>query len=697
MISTRRVQRYTVGLVLVALLLVPSIAYAVKQVLLIGEQVLWVPGVYIAENGSFVGLPSRLDVKAIYPGEGNVYFSTQPLTMVDTQAAARIAALIASLYAGADPLSVDWLVSLESNTTTIGGPSASAATALAMYAVLTGRRVPRNISLTGMIDIDGSIGPVGGVVEKLRAMARMGVKLFFIPAGEEISYEIKRVVEHKPGITIERETRIPVNVTELGAKLGVRVVPVASFAQLIEYVFGVKMPRLKPRLPKALQLHLKKVTMEYLREAEDNLTAAESLYKKYSGKLDRELASVVNQLLSSAKKSIESAKKAIRKKQYYVAASSAFQAAIEAGQAHALLEVIDNVSRGESVKKAVSLVAGRYLEAARSMLDRVKSKIDSLIRRHDVNALQIAIAVYTRLLEARDLINEATRRMSIGDWFHSTLNAVYAYYRSRTVIDWLAAYKLVGKGPSYDVNRLIKTVKMFVSYADMLDTYLTDIGIFNNFVTTARSYLDKANELLAAGAPPEEVLAPTITAIVYYVLALHAQYGTATVLYNASREMAIYAYTVVARKGATPILAASYIEAGDAANDALTKIDFYSRAAMILLVLYTLLYKGYPPPVISHHPLNKASTIKTVTQGEVNESREMRVATTTTSTANSQNVSSTTVQNTTPLTNTRTTPHIRGEVGATSTTTEGVVVSAIIVACIIAGIVMIAAYGLGRL
>ncbi len=699
--STRRVHKYTLLVLLCILAALPLAAYALKTVILVGEQTLWVPGVYIAPNGSFIGLPSKLEVRAIYPGRGDVYFSTQPLTRVDTQAAARIAALIASLYAGTDPLSVDWLVSLESNTTTIGGPSASAATALAMYAVLTGRKIPHNISLTGMIDIDGSIGPVGGIVAKLRAMSRIGIKTFFIPAGEEISYEIKRVIEHKDGVTIERETRIPVNVTILGEKLGVKVIPVSSFAELIERVFKVRIPSVNPSLPKALQVHLQRIAKIYLREAKENLTLAKQLYSKYSGQIDQQILSAIKRLMQEAENNIKRGREALASKKYYVAASSAFAAAIEAGQARLLLEAIKEFVKGANMKSVASSIVDTLLDRASHVLNTAEKRVKELIKLHDANALQIAIAVYNRIIEAYDTINTTRQRLALGDWFHSILNAVYAYYRARTALDWLEAYKLIGRGPSYDVERLLKTVRVFASYAEMLDTYLTNIGIMNEFVSTARNYLDIATSLLSQGAPPEEVLAPTITSIVYYVLALHAQYGTASSLYNASRSMALYAYTIVARQGVTPILAASYIEAGDNMSDALAKIDFYSRAAITLLVLYTILYKGHPPPVVMKAGV-KLEQVKEAGNSATARSVQEN-ATETRTTTNRTSVTTPASTTAIPSKQSHTKPSVNTVVSCTSGTCgaglsgAAVLVAGVILAGIIAGIASIVAYAVNKL
>ncbi len=562
---------------------------------------MYVPAVSVAPNGSFIGVVSKLDVEGLYPGRGDVYFSTRPLTEVDTQAAARIAALIASLYAGVDPFSVDWLVSMVSEAPMVGGPSASAATALAMYAVLTGRSVPRNVSLTGMIGIDGSIGPVGGVPEKLEAMARVGVKVFYVPKGEEVVEKVKRVVERHGNMIIERTVSVPVNITELGAKLGVRVVPVASFVELISDVFGVRIPRVHPRLPAELQEYLRSVALRYVSEAEGNLTVAERLYKRLSGSLGAQLSSWVEAKLDTTRSALEEARRALREHLYYIAASRGFFAAINARQVLVLLECVEAHLDGRGgLSDLVSKSVYELLNETKRVLNRVNETLDELVSRRDVNALQIAVGVYERVRLAHEAIASTLAALHQGELLVAVENAVYTYYRARSAEDWASAYSLLGPGPSYDPARLRETVSTFTGFAEMLVAYLEKLGVMNEYLAAARQVLRSLYTAVEMNATYPYRLALAIDAITYSSLAVHRAYGTAEYLYNASRENALYAYHVVAGYGVKPILAASYLEAGDATRDAFVKLEYYERASTILLSLYMLLASRAPGTAAVH-------------------------------------------------------------------------------------------------
>jgi PDZ domain-containing protein len=74
-------------------------------------------------------------------------------------------------------------VSIESGE--IGGPSAGLMWALGLYDLLTPDDVTggRTVAGTGTIDLDGAVGPVGGVQHKIRAAERAGADLFLVPEG----------------------------------------------------------------------------------------------------------------------------------------------------------------------------------------------------------------------------------------------------------------------------------------------------------------------------------------------------------------------------------------------------------------------------------------------------------------------------------------------------------------------------------
>lgn len=77
------------------------------------------------------------------------------------------------------------------DTRNVGGPSAGLAFALALIDEVTPGELTggRKVAVTGTIAIDGTVGDVGGVVQKTAAVRRAGAALFLVPPGE---YDIAR-------------------------------------------------------------------------------------------------------------------------------------------------------------------------------------------------------------------------------------------------------------------------------------------------------------------------------------------------------------------------------------------------------------------------------------------------------------------------------------------------------------------------
>lgn len=72
------------------------------------------------------------------------------------------------------------------NTGDIGGPSAGLAFTLALIDELSPGDLtgPQNVAVTGTISLDGSVGAIGGLTQKVSAVHQNGVRVFLVPASQ---------------------------------------------------------------------------------------------------------------------------------------------------------------------------------------------------------------------------------------------------------------------------------------------------------------------------------------------------------------------------------------------------------------------------------------------------------------------------------------------------------------------------------
>lgn len=85
------------------------------------------------------------------------------------------------------------------DTGRIGGPSAGLAFTLALIDELTEGELTggRNIAVTGTINLDGTVGPIGGLSQKVNAVLQHGVEVFLVPASQ---FELREPDDGEPDL-----------------------------------------------------------------------------------------------------------------------------------------------------------------------------------------------------------------------------------------------------------------------------------------------------------------------------------------------------------------------------------------------------------------------------------------------------------------------------------------------------------------
>lgn len=189
----------------------------------------------VDDNGNGVVTPLEVQVKA---GTGDVLTNIDKLLFwVDTQYSIQTAKAVAESYTGLNASKFDLVYTIEGgNATIIGGPSAGAALTIATIAALENKSLKPNIMITGTIEPDGTIGAVGGVLEKAQAAKQMGATTFLVPTGESnLTYlQPKQTCSQINGFTY-CETRYSEVSLNIAQQSGIKIVEVSNINQAVQY------------------------------------------------------------------------------------------------------------------------------------------------------------------------------------------------------------------------------------------------------------------------------------------------------------------------------------------------------------------------------------------------------------------------------------------------------------------------------
>ncbi len=403
-------------------------------------------------SGTYVGVSADLYVRVLCPGEGHVYVETMPLSELDTQASARVAAMVASMVAGIAFTSCDYFVSIRADTPIIGGPSASAAMAVAFAAALLNMPLNQSVVMTGMIMPDGSIGPVGGVPDKLVAAAKRGAKVFLVPYGQ--TKAIKYVVEIQRGPGYIKKVIRPkvVDLRELGRKLGIEVIPVATVYDALSIATNglYKPPRPLP-LANISRIYLSRVQSVLESWISDEVTRLSNVMSVSTELLQRVgaslyLMSFVREVNKTIETTVENAKSLEKQGLLYAAASSYFQALVYAKWLYYTLKLYSEPKSFSNIVDALNMSVHKVLSEIHGKLSG--SSID-------LEHLSILLGATSRAYEALFHLADAKTSWSQGSLIDTSRSLAIADARLRTAEMWLELLEVVNRsGIEIPISRL---------------------------------------------------------------------------------------------------------------------------------------------------------------------------------------------------------------------------------------------------
>jgi len=195
-------------------------------------------GPFVRQSVSEEGALLNISVE-IRPGKGRVLVQTTPLMGVIFQDAANTAVFVAENETERQLSSSDIIFSIAAPDQIPGvdGPSAGALmTLLTISAIDNNTKLNDSITLTGTIDNEGNIGPIGGVLEKAKAAKAGGKTLFLVPRENRELVTYKYVEKKFGGLTVvERESETVDAKEYIEKNVGIKIEYVDTIEDVLKY------------------------------------------------------------------------------------------------------------------------------------------------------------------------------------------------------------------------------------------------------------------------------------------------------------------------------------------------------------------------------------------------------------------------------------------------------------------------------
>ncbi len=268
-----------------------------------------------------------------------------------------MATVVSALISGQDPS--DWRLSFDI-AGDMDGPSAGGLMTSAVLALLKKSPIRSDVTMTGTINPDGSIGPVGGVYYKLQGAKNVGKTKVLVPAGS-LKEKLKNGKE--------------VDLMERGRQIGVEVVPVSDVFEAYKHLTGRPLTRLRDdgrefRLPtrtrEALEHSYKRWSQKFKQAASQMEATSREVPKQFHPQLEN--------LWKLAHRDYERARQALGRGALCAAVQLMYNAASEADTGAYLSHLYIGYRRGGL--QGMVKVFDRYI-ITQDQLNKLREKLTS--------------------------------------------------------------------------------------------------------------------------------------------------------------------------------------------------------------------------------------------------------------------------------------------------------------------------------
>lgn len=397
-----------------------------------------------------------------------------------------MAAMIAAQFVGFDPASTQISYDVSGF---VDGPSAGALITVGTMAALRGDTVRSDAAMTGAINPDGTIGPVGGIPQKIEGAASAGKKLVLIPADVRLMDDVNQ----------QRQ----VDLIEHGKALGVTVQPVGNIYEAYKLLTDRELPRppqaRHPELSEEAYGHNERKSREWVVRA----NVALEQYKNLPDTHKYEFTIANAEAAEIGLKRVENLLNEGEPARAYQSAIESTTAAVLSLEACRLNETYQTrtLDQAAAQVRAVGSATSK-LDLTIGQLKRTKPKtvgqVAALINAHITLDTAVAQSVLARQLLEEQAADDDQR---LGNVFSAHDYFQYALLNGEVAKDYLEALPNLGGRPLVNDAHLPDVADLFLHAAQANENVLDQLVIEE----IAKS-VGKRAEVIRAGLMRKDIL-----------------------------------------------------------------------------------------------------------------------------------------------------------------------------------------------
>ncbi len=513
----------------------------------------------VGENEEGVVADLLVEVKE---GTGRIFVDTMPLTEIDTQASARLSKEVSCDILNIDCDKYDFFYVIRGEFPMIGGPSAGAAMTVATLSALTNVSINPYVMITGTINPDGTIGPVGGLLAKAEAASKEGATRMLIPQGQETVYVEKINVLSQTPLIAKTQT-VPIDLVSYSKEnWNLNITPVRTVEEAYEYATNhkiVKKNNIK-KIDKNLYSKIMKIMCEDLIEKSSNkINVFETNLS--SAKLSYLHSEEINNLLNDSMEKLEKARDFYKKKAYYSGASFAVNSLVSSTYGSNLL----------------NYYVSQNTQFVEKMLDQLKENITSkenefLKTRNfdDINDVESIVIAINRIMEAEKMLDSAYKNYYNDNYVSAIYYASFAQVRILTSEEWegLTNFFTNNMNITFNNTKLRDLSLDRITQASNTIAYAKTVSN-DAFLSEAEKHLENANNAFSKNEYAY-ALFESLEAKAEANLAMETRGLTNDTLFEKIKDdedEVKFFIENVEENGVVPLLAISYLEYAGAFNE----------------------------------------------------------------------------------------------------------------------------------